>query len=293
MSDRAAAPIDGSVGRSLGGPGLYSASLDASKLSGAEFSAKGASVGRNGVVSLDGLGKLALESGAKTVPVNMTMASWRRASAAGLIAPSGSGGSGHGRASGGGSVGLGVVIDLTDFRRLAFDLSATAVAIKRGNTIISQAINHGLRKLNTQLKYKIKDWTGIQRVGEVSKGFSFGWSSPASMTGKLTIKDYHRALTAANFGAKWSRKNPGATHKAWNRARLAPHTFMISPNGPIFRRVGTGRTPLKVLWGPNFAREVDRHKTEVQHMVDDAGRHVQREAERLLRVAVTGSGRRR
>lgn len=291
MADRASASIDGSVGRTLGGPTRYSASLDASKLGSASFDPKGASIGRNGAVSLDALGKFALDSGAKTVPASMTMASWRRADAAGMIAQGG-GTMARGRSSGGGAVGFGVVIDLTDFSRLGQQIGAGAVVLRRGHTIISQAINHGLRKLNTQLKYKIKDWTGIRRVGEVSKGFKFGWSMPATMTGRLEVKDYHRALTAANFGAKWSRRDPGATHHAWNRAQLAPHTFMTKPGGPIFRRVGSGRKPIRVLWGPNFAREVERHKPEVQHMVDAAGRHVQAEAARLLRVAVTGTGKR-
>ena len=48
---RAGAAIDGTVGRSLGGPSRYSASLDASKLSGASFSPKGASISRKGGVA--------------------------------------------------------------------------------------------------------------------------------------------------------------------------------------------------------------------------------------------------
>lgn len=187
---------------------------------------------------------------------------------------------------------FGIQIDLSDMRRLAASYGRAFETMNSGRTMISQAINFGLRKLNTKLKYKVKEWTGIRRVNDVTKGFKIAWSTPATLTGKFTVKDAHRRLTRANFGASWSRANPGATHSAWNRQQMAVGTFMAPGKAPIFKRVGGRRLPIKPLFGPNFAREIERHKGEVQADVTAIGLLAQREATRLLRVALTGTGRR-
>lgn len=226
------------------------------------------------------------------MPTAMSMAEARQAYRAGTLRPASNPIGSHGASRVASGASFALQIDLTDMRRLAQQYGRALQTMNSGRMMISQSINFGLRKLNTKLKYKVKEWTGIRRVTDVTKGFKITWSSPATLTGVFTVKDAHRRITKANFGASWSRANPGATHSAWNKSQLAVHTFMAPGKAPIFKRVGKGRLPIKPLFGPNFSREVERHKGEVQADVTAIGVLAQREAVRLLRVALTGSGRR-
>ncbi len=193
----------------------------------------------------------------------------------------------------GGSASVGIVVDLTDMWRLAKGLNGVAVAIGQGHGIISQAVNDGARTLKTGLRRKLKAWTGIRSYAETEKGMRMTWSTPATMTAVLSITDRHRRITTANFGAKWSKSDPGGTHAAWNRPQMAVGTFMIrggkrSIRGDLlFKRVGRGRFPIAPLWGPNMAREIKRHEAEVQRdVVRVAEVKVKATAVRLMVAAI-------
>lgn len=252
-----------------------------------------ASVGRAGARITSGAEAFAVarDRGMQSVPVAMDMRSWRQASKAGLIANEGAGMFGNSGRRSTAQASIFLQIDLTDMWNLAASLNGTATAIRVGHVKISQAINFGLRRLRTRVVNQAVQWTGIRRRGEILKGFRVIPSTPATMTGVLRVRDYHRAVTRENFGAAWSRSNPGATHKAWNRAQLAVGTFMIPGRAPIFRRVGSKRFPIEPLWGPNVAREIERHRPEVQAQVSAVAVDVQREAVSLMRLAITGSRR--
>ena len=237
--------------------------------------------------------------GMKTAPVAMSMSSWRKAGAAGMIAGSGSVANFARKAEitrSGGAASIAIVVDLRDFEKLARSYQGISVAIRQGHIIVSRAINDGLRTLKTGVRRKLKLWTGIKSYAETEKGMRFIHSTPATMTGALVITDRHRRI-GANFGAKWSRANPGGTHSAWNRSQLAPHTFM-GPGGILYK--GTGKYNAKSgrnngiapMWGPNMAREVERHKAEVERdVVVVVQTKVQTAAVRMLSNAIA-KGRR-
>jgi hypothetical protein len=252
-----------------------------------------ASVTRGGV-KLTSAGEsfaVARDRGLQSVPVAMRMKDWREAAKAGLVAREGAGMFGNSGRRSTSQASLFLQIDLTDMWNLAAQLNGTATAIRVGHTKISQAINFGLRRLRTRVTDQAVKWTGIRRRGEVLKGFRMIPSTPATMTGVLRVRDYHRAVTSENFGASWSRSDPGATHRAWNRPQLAVGAFMIPGRKPIFRREGKARLPIEPLWGPNVAREIERHRPEVQAQVDLVGVAVRQEAVALMRLAITGSRR--
>ncbi|MFZ4807487.1 MAG: hypothetical protein ACOYLQ_09540 [Hyphomicrobiaceae bacterium] len=234
---------------------------------------------------------VARDRGMQSVPVAMTMDSWKAAKAKGLISPDGAGKFGNSGRRATAQADVFLQIDLSDMWNLAAQLNGVATAIRSGHVVISRAINFGMRRLKARLTDQAKTWTGIQRRSEIAKGFKILPSSPATLTGVLRVRDYHRAVTAENFGATWSRSNPGATHRAWNRSQLAVGTFMVRGRKPIFRRVGKGRFPIEPLWGPNVAREIERHRPAVQTQVNLIAIDVQREAVALMRVAITGSRR--
>lgn len=179
-------------------------------------------------------------------------------------------------------------IDLTDMRKLAQSYGQAFETMRGGRLAISRTINFGMRKLRSDLKYKIKGWTGITNVTQVYDGFYPAWSTPATLTGVLKMTDKHRPISKADYGASWSRANPGATHRAWNTWQMAVGAFM-NKKGVLRTRTTSSRYPLRTLWGPNFAREVERHRPEVQARVTAIGVVVQREALALLRLALSGS----
>lgn len=183
-------------------------------------------------------------------------------------------------------------IDLTDMNRLAASYGQSVATMKGGYAAISRTINFGVRKLQTKLKYKVKEWTGISRVGDVTKGFKPRWSTAATLTGVLKVEDRHRTIGRDTFGARWGgRGDPGGTHHAWARPQIAVGSFMQPSQRSLMKRVGRSRKPIKPLYGPNFAREIERHRPEVQAEVNGVGILVQREAMALLRLALSGSRR--
>lgn len=259
-----------------------------------------ARMGRSGFEATKGGDALrsAKSMGMKTAPVAMSMASWRKAHKGGLIA-GGSGVQNFSRrgeiAKLGGSASIPLVVDLRDFEKLGRSFTGIGVRIRQGDQIISRAINDGLRSLKTGVRRKLKAWTGIKSYAETARGMTMTHSTPATLTGTLRIVDRHRRL-GPNFGAKWSRANPGGTHSAWNRSQLAAGSFMAEGLEPILvKRTGekyrNARGQLKdafaPLWGPNMAREVTRHRAEVERdVVMVVKAKVIVSAERMMRAAI-------
>lgn len=180
-----------------------------------------------------------------------------------------------------------VVIDLTDLDRLALSYEGISMRIKRGAQVISRAINHGLRRLRTETRRDLSRWTGYKNQGSINKAITLAWSTPTFLTGSMTVRSGHTVITKSGYGAAWNRRNPGATHSAWNRPQLAKGTFMIPGKKPVFKRTpGGGRMNIAPVWGPNLAREVERHEGAMQAKVAAIGIVVSREAARLMSVAI-------
>lgn len=226
--------------------------------------------------------------GMKTAPVAMSMASWRKAHAAGMVAGGPAVANFARRAEVsrfGGPAVVVIDVDLTDMWRLGKSFEAMAITIRQGHSVIAAAINDGLRGLKTGVRRKLQAWTGIRTYAETARGMTTKPATPGLLVGSLTITDRHRRI-GPNFGARWSRANPGGTHAAWNRAQMAPGTFM-RPNGVLFKREGRGRLPIAPLWGPNMAREVERHEAEVERDVIAVARaRVLATAVRLMSSAI-------
>jgi hypothetical protein len=249
-----------------------------------------AKVSKTGRVTFSAGGDMfaaARQLGHGSVPVAMTMASARAAHKAGLLDPGHglSGSSRHPRQFKHQSA-VHVVVDLTDMNRVAKALGGVAMELKQQHTAISRAINYGIRRLQTDWKRKVKAWTGLKSEKPFAKAFRQQWSTPSFLSGSLSVKSGHMVVTRDYFGASWSRSNPGATHRAWGRQQIAVGTFMAPGHKPVFHRTTSARLPIVPLWGPNIAREIDRHRPEVEASVQAVGARVSAEAARVLAVAV-------
>lgn len=230
--------------------------------------------------------------GMQAAPVAMSMASARKAHAAGLL--------GRGPAVRNMSRGaerrmsgtITIVVDMTDLMNLSRRFAMIGVGLERGHSAIAKAINDGGRVLQTGLKRKVQAWTGIKTQGRITKAFKWKPATAATMTGVLSISDRHTRITKESFGAAWSRRNPGGTHRAWNRPQLAVGSFMIPGKKPLFKREGAARFPIAPLWGPNIAREIERHEAEVEADVAMVARaRVLATAERLLAMEIAKAAR--
>lgn len=252
-------------------------------------------------MSVSRAGKVTLKSGAesfaaardlghKTVPVAMSLADARKAHKVGMLTRTGSGLTTHPRQDRTSSGAITVSVDLTQMNKVARALGGVAAEIRHQHTAISRAINYGVRRLTTDLKRKTQAWTGVRVQKPIVDAFRQQFATPATLVGALTVRSGHMVITSRYFGASWSRSNPGATHAAWSRNQLAVGTFMAAGKAPVFHRTSDARLPIKPLWGPNVAREVIRHRPEVEASVQAVGVRVGAEAARILAVAVAKAG---
>jgi hypothetical protein len=129
---------------------------------------------------------------------------------------------------------------------------------------VYRALNDAIDKANTLLKRDLQKWTGIKVQRRIADAMRRVYARPNKWTAAIIIKDKHIAITAEYFGARWNRSMPGVSHSAWGRAQIAKGAFMIPGKKPAFHRVGPSRLPIKPVWGPNTAREAERHADEVR-----------------------------
>ncbi len=255
-----------------------------------------ASMGRGGTVNVLSNAEAvysAKGAGRPSMPVAMSMADLRKAHAAGLLAD------GRGKVSNlsrrnemraAGHTTVGIEIDLSDLLRLSHRFNAIARGYTGQHAAIAMALNDGGRKLQTDLKRKLRQWTGIKRDDAIKKRMKLVAATAHKLEAKVIVRGRHLRITREDFGAAWSRANPGGTHHAWSRAQMAKGSFMAFAGrggkyggGLLMKREGKARKPIAPLWGPSAAREVERHRAEVERdLVGVARAKVLATAARLL-----------
>lgn len=149
-------------------------------------------------------------------------------------------------------------------------LQAALLGIAEGTrtTAVSRALNHTLDKIHTWLKRSLTQWVGANQQKSAVNAMRRKYANPGQLEAQILVKDKFPSITAQNFGAVWNRSMPGVQHKAWNRVQIAKGAFMIPGRKPAFRRVGKERFPIVPLFGPNYAREAERHAAEVKTTVE-------------------------
>lgn len=290
---RIAPSTTGNPGRTFRTPTTYRVNINraaAAKAFQSRANAKGFSGSFGRVDGGQGAGSFGFDANKGAVAAELTMAQARKMNKLGLLVSGDNafGGDKHPRQSRHLYAAPHITIDLRDMDRLAKGYHGMALRIQKGGEIISRAINHGLRKLRTDMRRDLSRWTGLKNQKAVHDSISLAWSTPTFLTGVLKVKGKHTTITKAYYGASWNRNNPGATHKAWNRGQLAKGSFMAK--GLVFKRTTGQRLPIAPVWGPNLAREAERHQPEIQAKVTAIGIVVSREAARLLSVAISKAG---
>lgn len=122
-----------------------------------------------------------------------------------------------------------------------------------------RALNHTGTKARTQVKRTLAAQMGVGPSALAQYGaLAYRRSNYARLAHEIYATGKHMPLKA--FGARQTRKGVSAT--PWGKRRLFPKTFIIAAyGGNVYKRTGSGRGPLKRLWGPNIARELVREPT--------------------------------
>lgn len=155
------------------------------------------------------------------------------------------------------------------------ECEAVGRALQRFNAakqdfIVTAALNKGMDRLYTQVKRQLADWTGIRDKSRAAQDMRKRPASAARWAAAVVVSGRHTRITPGHYGAKWKRQWPGVKHAAWKKATLAEGAFL--KKGLAFKRVGTERLPIMPLWGPSMAREVERHRHEMQTLVEGIAR---------------------
>jgi len=159
-----------------------------------------------------------------------------------------------------------VQVDLVALQKALKDIDIQGTA---GGVGLYRALNRTADRVRTYLKRKLQIWVGTNNQKGPSDALMVRHAGPGHLESQVIVKDKYPSITAANFGATWNRSMPGVQHRAWGRVQIATGAFMIPGRKPAFHRVGKDRYPIKPVYGPNYAREVERHEKEVRATVED------------------------
>lgn len=160
------------------------------------------------------------------------------------------------------------IVVQADFHKLAAALRDIDIRGDAGGVGIYRALNRTADRVRTYLKRQITIWVGSNKQKGADDALRVRYAGPGHLEAQVIVRDKFPSITAENFGAIWNRAMPGAQHRAWNRVQIAKGSFMIPGRKPVFHRVGKDRFPIKPVFGPNYAREVERHEREVRTVVE-------------------------
>lgn len=188
------------------------------------------------------------------------------------------------------AAGVTITIDAREIAKLGRALRSAGLGFRKRDQIMTRALNRGAARLNTRLKRSLSQWTGA-RQKRVAQDMTLLPATTGKWVAGVRVSGRHMRITSADFGARWKRSWPGGRHRAWNRAQTAKGSFMAFGGrgaryggGLLFTRTSSQRLPIVPLWGPNTAREVERHKGPVTAMVTEQARWIIPEAYRLIEV---------
>ena len=150
--------------------------------------------------------------------------------------------------------------------RKIFDLGKAFAAIGRSarSDTLARPLNEAGDRLSPKIKDKLQKWTGLRRTGVVLHSMSKHRASGGHLSYAIKVQSGWFAVTQVNFGASWSQSSAGVSHGAWQGGNTERGTFIRG--GVAYRRPSSDRYPLKVIYGSNVARELERHASEVRVM---------------------------
>lgn len=150
---------------------------------------------------------------------------------------------------------LKVSVSTKDFDRLV------AIFEKAGKNVkpaLARAINHTGDMARTQIARALVKQVGA-KYGVIRKALQTRPATRGGLVYRIIAKGGFMSLK--EFGARQTAK--GVSAAPWGKRRVFPHTFIApSLGGHVFERKGSGRLPIRKLWGPAIPRELVKDRSK-------------------------------
>lgn len=169
-----------------------------------------------------------------------------------------------------------------DRNRIKYEAMIQRFGQKAAHTAYRRALSHSGRKTYTAVKKSLRLQTSF-KASEVTKSTRFVGPNRASLSFKIIGTGRHRGLR--NFGAKQFRY--GVRARVWGKAQKFKSAFIVdSLSGHAFVRSGSGRYPIRVMYGPSIPKELvkDETKDTFDEALPDLHRRAIHELKRVLTV---------
>lgn len=174
-----------------------------------------------------------------------------------------------------------VVIRDLDQTRVRFEATMRRVGKKDAKTAFARALRHEGRKAFTATKRALRKQTSI-RSATVGKQVKFIGPRGDNLTAEVRATGEH--LGIAHFKPK--QFSYGVRAKVWGRQQRYPHAFIVNTlSGNVFVREGSGRLPIRKLWGPSIPREIvkDASIKAFESKLTDVNQRAMHELSRVLK----------
>lgn len=158
-------------------------------------------------------------------------------------------------------------------------------AVVRDKTLATagmRAINHTGAKAFTRVRRELAGQTSAPRE-IITNSLKALKASTETLEYRITASG--KALSLRHFRPRQFRA--GVRAKVWGRLQTYPGTFIVhSIHGHVFRREGRSRLPIKILYGPNIAKEVVKDKTRegFEAVAAELAPRMEHEIRRLLKL---------
>lgn len=148
-----------------------------------------------------------------------------------------------------------VKVDAAAFDRMAALFDHAGVNVQPA---LGRAINHTGDKARTQVGRALVKQTGI-KYGKVREALKTYRAGARGLVYRIVARGGYVSLK--EFGARQTRK--GVSAAPWGKRRVFPHTFIVpSLGGHVFERTGSGRYPIRKLWGPAIPAEMVKDQSK-------------------------------
>lgn len=130
------------------------------------------------------------------------------------------------------------------------------VGLVMDEKVLVPAINRTGQHVRAKIRPLLARITGLASM-RVARTMSWEHATKANLSFVLSFKHRAPQITTGNFGAAVAKRGgKGVRHRAWGRTQIAEGAFMIGR--AVVARKGKARLPLKQVFGPSIAREVER-----------------------------------
>jgi hypothetical protein len=150
---------------------------------------------------------------------------------------------------------MGTIVVYSDLRHMEImERALHELSYPRVKMIMHYALDQVGHKIAGEIVSKLVEQTGLSKNTVKSEIHEIK-SSPDNLEFIIEGEGHRWGLNKYNP----TQTSGGAFAKPWNTPRLFPGTFMLERYGyQVFKRLGSGRGPIKMLYGAGVPREMER-----------------------------------